>query len=142
VRWIEQLTSEQLQEKLNRLEAQFGMTSEAFYRGYVSGELGDTEEEMDWALLYEAAIRRKLVPPPDLDKLPRPDVSYTPTKATVLTPEMILEELARFEATYGISSAEHHKRFMAGQAGDSPEAMRWVWYFDAAVELGLLAPAA
>ncbi len=41
-----------------------------------------------------------------------------------------LQELEPFEPQYGMSSAEGHRRFMAGEMGDSADIMEWMGLYD------------
>jgi len=58
-------------------------------------------------------------------------------KTQWLTPEMILDELARYEAERGMSSAEFYERYMAGLEGDSWDAMEWSGLYELTVKKGL-----
>jgi hypothetical protein len=42
----------------------------------------------------------------------------------------VQRELAPFEQRYGMSSAECHRRFMAGEMGDSADIMEWMGLYD------------
>jgi hypothetical protein len=42
----------------------------------------------------------------------------------------VQRELAPFEQRYGMSSAECHRRFMAGEMGDSADSMEWMGLYD------------
>lgn len=42
----------------------------------------------------------------------------------------VQRELEPFERLYGMSSAECHQRFMAGEMGDSAEIMEWMGLYD------------
>lgn len=45
----------------------------------------------------------------------------------------VQRELAPFEQQYGLSSAECHRRFMAGEMGDSADIMEWMGLYDDAL---------
>jgi len=42
----------------------------------------------------------------------------------------VQRELAPFEQQYGMSSAECHRRFLAGEMGDSADIMEWMGLYD------------
>jgi hypothetical protein len=42
----------------------------------------------------------------------------------------VRRELAPFEQQYGLSSAECHRRFLAGEMGDSADIMEWMGLYD------------
>jgi hypothetical protein len=42
----------------------------------------------------------------------------------------VRRELEPFEAQYGMESAEGHRRFMAGEMGDSADIMEWMGLYD------------
>lgn len=42
----------------------------------------------------------------------------------------VQRELAPFEQRYGMSSGECHRRFMAGEMGDSADMMEWMGLYD------------
>ena len=42
----------------------------------------------------------------------------------------VQRELAPFEQQYGMSSAECHRRFMAGEVGDSADIMEWMGLYE------------
>ncbi len=42
----------------------------------------------------------------------------------------VRRELEPFEQQYGMSSAEGHRRFMAGEMGDSADIMEWMGLYD------------
>jgi hypothetical protein len=42
----------------------------------------------------------------------------------------VQRELEPFEQRYGMSSAECHQRFMAGEMGDSADVMEWMGLYD------------
>ena len=42
----------------------------------------------------------------------------------------VQRELAPFEQQYGMSSAECHRRFMAGEMGDSADIMEWMGLYE------------
>jgi len=42
----------------------------------------------------------------------------------------VQRELAPFEQQYGMSSAECHRRFLAGEMGDSAAIMEWMGLYD------------
>ena len=42
----------------------------------------------------------------------------------------VRQELEPFEQQYGMSSAEGHRRFMAGEMGDSADIMEWMGLYD------------
>lgn len=132
------LTPEQVRRALAQYEAEFGMDSAAFYQRYLTADAGSTDREMKWAALFEAAMSRNIVPPPDLEStVPRP-AHPAGTAIVRLTPEQLRVELSYREATYGLSSAEFHERFLAGTAGDEPWALEWEFLCDLGVEAGLL----
>src|SRR5712691_3650696 len=43
---------------------------------------------------------------------------------------VVQQELAPFERQYGMSSAECHRRFMAGEMGDSADIMEWMGLYE------------
>ena len=45
----------------------------------------------------------------------------------------VQRELAPFEQQYGLSSAECHRRFLAGEMGDSADIMEWMGLYDDAL---------
>jgi hypothetical protein len=42
----------------------------------------------------------------------------------------VQRELAPFEQQYGMSSAECHRRFLAGEMGDSADIMEWMGLYE------------
>ena len=42
----------------------------------------------------------------------------------------VQRELVPFEQQYGMSSAEGHRRFLAGELGDSADVMEWMGLYD------------
>jgi hypothetical protein len=42
----------------------------------------------------------------------------------------VQRELAPFEQQYGLTSAECHRRFLAGEMGDSADIMEWMGLYD------------
>lgn len=46
-------TRDEIHAKLHHYEQQYGMTSEQFYQQFLTGELGDAADYMDWAGFYE-----------------------------------------------------------------------------------------
>ena len=59
------LTPEKLQEELKALESRYRMPSNVFYGKYTRGELGDAEDFVFWAGLYDiAAAQRARSPKP------------------------------------------------------------------------------
>jgi hypothetical protein len=42
----------------------------------------------------------------------------------------VQRELTPFEQQYGLSSAECHRRFLAGEMGDSADIMEWMGLYD------------
>jgi hypothetical protein len=42
----------------------------------------------------------------------------------------VQRELMPFEQQYGLSSAECHRRFLAGEMGDSADVMEWMGLYD------------
>ena len=42
----------------------------------------------------------------------------------------VQRELTPFEQQYGMSSAECHRRFMAGELGDAADVMEWMGLYD------------
>ena len=51
-----------LQERLRAFETRYQMPSEAFYRRYHAGELGDAMDVVEWSIFYEMweAVRARL----------------------------------------------------------------------------------
>ena len=45
----------------------------------------------------------------------------------------VQQELAPFEQQYGLSSAECHRRFLAGDMGDSADIMEWMGLYEDAL---------
>jgi hypothetical protein len=45
----------------------------------------------------------------------------------------VQRELAPFEQQYGLSSAECHRRFLAGDMGDSADIMEWMGLYEDAL---------
>ena len=42
----------------------------------------------------------------------------------------VQRDLEPFEQQYGMSSAECHRRFLAGEMGDSADVMEWMGFYD------------
>ena len=61
-------------------------------------------------------------------------------KAPHLTPEQLRRGLARFEAKYGISSAEFYAQLLDGWIGGSPDNDAWAALCGQAVQAGLITP--
>lgn len=137
---VEKLTLKKLRAELARREAEHRMTSADFYDRWLSGLAGDIPNAAEWFELYEAAVLQGFPAPPEYVAAFRAVREGPTTKTVVLTPEMILEGLAAFEAEHGESSAAFYKRFMEGKAGDSHEAMEWATLYEWAVEEGMLPP--
>lgn len=53
---VKKLSHDELALELDRLEKKYRMSSREFYERFTRGELGDSEELMRWAALYEAAL--------------------------------------------------------------------------------------
>ncbi|MFQ6015302.1 MAG: hypothetical protein ACE5NP_07655 [Anaerolineae bacterium] len=49
----------ELSHELYELEQRYGMSSAEFYDKYQKGKLGDDEDVMHWAILYDSFLRRK-----------------------------------------------------------------------------------
>jgi len=50
----------ELAQELYELEQEFGMNSADFYERYQHGEMGDSQEVMHWAMLYQSFLERKM----------------------------------------------------------------------------------
>ena len=59
-------------------------------------------------------------------------------KTTRLTPELLQDELARYEGRYKMPSLDFLDKYQSGQMGDSREVMRWAWLCSVALRLGML----
>ncbi|MFM7220888.1 MAG: hypothetical protein ACKO21_11865 [Nodosilinea sp.] len=46
-------TRDEIHAKLHDYQQQYGMTSEQFYQQFLTGELGDAADYVDWAGFYE-----------------------------------------------------------------------------------------
>ena len=46
-------TRDEIHEKLHHYEQQYSMASEQFYQQFLTGELGDAADYVDWAGFYE-----------------------------------------------------------------------------------------
>lgn len=54
------LTPETLQEELKTLETRYHMKSDVFYAKYTRGELGDAEDFVFWAGLFDIAAAQRV----------------------------------------------------------------------------------
>lgn len=52
----EEKTLYEIREKLRHYEQQYNMTSEQFYQQFLTGELGDSSDYVDWAGFYEQIV--------------------------------------------------------------------------------------
>jgi len=130
----DELTPEQLREELAQFEEAYGISSEEFYRRLLNGEIGGSPDNDAWSVLCGQAVRLGLFPVPP----PPAGLPASQAKVVRLTPEMILEKLARLEAERGISSAAFYERYRAGLEGDSPDAMYWAWLCEVGMRAGVL----
>jgi hypothetical protein len=141
---VKKLSLKKLSAELAALEAKHGISSEEFYDRWLSGAVGDTPDLIPdaarWWELYEAAVPKGFPAPPEYVAVFKAARNGPRTPAVVTTPEMILDELAAFEATHGESSAAFYERFLSGEAACSPEAMEWASLYEWAVKEQLLAP--
>lgn len=58
---VRKLTAEDIEAELRKFEERYGLSSAEFYDKYNRGEMGDSEDVIEWAGLYEwslAATRR------------------------------------------------------------------------------------
>ncbi len=52
-RFQEEKTRNEIQEKLYEYEKRYGLSSQDFYRQFLTGSLGDDADYMEWAGFYE-----------------------------------------------------------------------------------------
>jgi len=56
---VQKLTPAGLQAELRRFETEYAMKSGEFYEKFNRGEMGDSQDVIEWAGLYEVALIRK-----------------------------------------------------------------------------------
>jgi len=55
----ERLSLKDLLDELKQFESRYGMSSDEFYEKFNKGEMGDSADVIEWAGLYEWALRKE-----------------------------------------------------------------------------------
>ena len=81
-------TRDEIHEKLHHYEQQYGMTSEQFYQQFLTDELGDAADYIDWAGFYEQMKIGIETDKPDLEETSN---SLKPSRLSVISVGQCLE---------------------------------------------------
>jgi hypothetical protein len=133
-----------IEETLTEFEVKYGMTSEEFYHLWLKGEGPDTKDTSLWGMLYEIKMERAAQDNPNTTErsADMPDQNLEHQAATEsppppfeiveikLTVEYLENQIAEYEAKYGLTSEEFYQMWLKGEGPDTKDTGGWAVMYE------------